>query len=113
MEKILETMRQLVIGSAEDESFDQELVIHINSILSGLHQLGVGLPLVITTEDSKWTDFLNERTDLEMIKSYMYLKLRLLFDPPSTSFVLESIQRQITEYEWRINDIAERGATSG
>lgn len=90
--------------------YDSDIIIHINSALMNLNQLGVG-PKGFTIEDSEavWTDFLGTRKDLEFVKSLIYLKVRLLFDPPQSGFLLDSIRQSITELEWRINVQAEGG----
>ena len=86
-------------------AFDTDIIVHINSALMTLTQLGVGSPLgfSITSSLATWQDFIGTATDLEAIKSFVYLKTRLAFDPPATSFVLEAIKAMISEYEWRIN----------
>jgi hypothetical protein len=83
--------------------------MHINSALMVLTQLGVG-PIegfAIENESSVWSDFLPATPRLEAVKSYIYLKVKLLFDPPSSSAVIESINKSITELEWRLNITAE------
>jgi len=105
MDSILSSIKQLLGIQVADKSFDQELVIHINSVLAVLNQLGVGPTdgFVIIDETQKWSDFISIRKDLELIKDYVYLKVRLLFDPPQNSFLVDSIKEQIQELEWRIN----------
>lgn len=82
--------------------------MHINSAFSVLTQLGVGPEAGFYIEDSEavWSDFVND-SRLEMIKTYVYLKVKLVFDPPSSSAVMEAINRQISELEWRINVTAD------
>jgi hypothetical protein len=96
-----------MLGIEEDyDAFDQELILHINSIFSTLNQLGVGDPegFSISGDHDTWESFIGEiRTDLQNVRSYVYLRLRLLFDPPSNSFLVSSLQRQVEEMEWRIN----------
>jgi hypothetical protein len=74
-----------------------------------LTQLGVGpdTGFLITDATQTWVDFLGDRKDLEAVKTFIYLKVRLLFDPPSSAFVLEAMERQIREIEWRLNIQAE------
>lgn len=100
---ILEDIKQLLGIGPTDTNFDTELTMHINSVITILTQLGVGPEegFIITTS-TKWADFIGERKDLEIIKSYIYLKVRLLFDPPQNSFLVTSIDKQCQEYEWRI-----------
>lgn len=105
MESILTSIKKL-LGIAEDYThFDDDIIIHINTVFMTLTQLGVGPTsgFSITSNSEMWTDFLGNTMDLEAVKTYTYLKVRLLFDPPSSSSVLESMNRMISEFEWRIN----------
>ena len=93
--------------------FDQDLILHINSVFMTLHQLGVGTSDVFSIfgPEETWSSFLeNARTtnDLNAVKTYIYLKVRVLFDPPSSSYVLSAFESQISELEWRLNVQAER-----
>lgn len=104
MESILTSIKKL-LGIAEDYThFDDDLVIHINSVFTVLTQLGVGPAegFVIDDEEDVWSDFVKEDEIFEAIKSYTYLQVKLLFDPPTSSAVLDSMTRKIAEYEWRI-----------
>lgn len=105
MDSILTSIKKL-LGITEDyEHFDQDVIMHINSALSALTQLGVGPEAGFFIEDSSaiWSDFVGNTSKLEFIKTYIYLKVRLVFDPPTSSAVIEAINRQISELEWRIN----------
>jgi len=104
MVSILNSIKQMLGVGVEDTNFDQELVIHINGALMILNQLGIGPPkgIVITGADETWTELIGDRTDLELIKSDVYLRVRLIFDPPQNSFLVSAIQKQIEEYDWRI-----------
>lgn len=104
MESILTSTKKL-LGIAEDYThFDTDLVIHINSVLSTLSQLGAGPSegFSITGSDETWEDFIGSDPKIQFIKSYVYLKVKLLFDPPLSSSVAEAANRQISELEWRI-----------
>ena len=93
-------------GSAGANPFETDLIIHINSALSTLTQLGVGSEkgFVVTGTSETWSDFIGEeRSDIEMIKSYVYMKVRLMFDPPQNSFLVDSLEKQCKEFEWRAN----------
>ena len=106
MESILTSIKKLLGVHTEDESFDTDIIIHINSVFSTLHQLGLGPTegFRIADEDATWDEFIQDRKTIESVKSYMYLKVRLLFDPSSlTSSVIAAYERQITEFEWRLN----------
>ena len=105
MESILTSIKKLLGITEEYEQFDQDIIIHINSVFSILTQLGVGPErgFSIKDEQSVWTDFINDDLRLTAVKSYVYLKVKLLFDPPLSSAVIESTNRMISELEWRIN----------
>jgi hypothetical protein len=111
MESILTSIKKL-LGITEDyEHFDTDIIIHINSIFSTLNQLGVGpkIPFKITGSLETWDMFMkdwktnDERADIDMVKTYVYLKVRLIFDPPSNVSVAEAFKEQAAEYEWRLN----------
>lgn len=105
MESILSSIKKLLGISDEYEIFDTDLVIHINSVFTILTQLGVGPSdgFSITGKEATWSDFLGEGLQLEAVKSYMYLKVKLLFDPPLSSAAIESMNRMVSELEWRLN----------
>lgn len=102
--EILLTIKKGLSVPDEYDYFNDELITHINSVFSTLTQLGVGPEegFTIETGEEKWSDYCDLGKNLEMIKSYMILKVRLMFDPPSNSFLVSAIEKQITEYEWRI-----------
>lgn len=105
-EPILLTIKRLLGGNIEGDYFDEELVVYINSVLSILTQLGVGPKdgFVISTDgDETWNDYIADRTDIEMVKTYIYTKVRLMFDPPSNSFLVDSLKKLCDEFEWRLN----------
>lgn len=109
MESILTSIKKLLGIAEEYEHFDPDLILHINSVFMVLNQLGVGPEgFMIQDKHSIWTDFIPvEDVRFEAVKSYVYLKVRLLFDPPLSSAVMESINRMISEFEWRLNVAAE------
>ena len=105
MVSILDSIKQMLGVRAEDDAFDKELIIHINGALMILNQLGVG-PVegyAITSKDNVWTEFIGARTDLELIKTAIFLRVSLSFDPPQNSFLVSSMEKQIEEFDWRIN----------
>lgn len=113
-ESILTSIKKL-LGIPEDyEQFDADIIMHINSALFVLTQLGVGPSggFSISDKTSVWTDFVPDMTKIESIKSYVYLKVRLMFDPPTSSAVIEAMNRQISEFEWRINVTVDPGNAS-
>lgn len=105
MDSILDSIKKLLGPSAEDTSFDDDITMHINSAFSLLSELGAG-PVdgfMITSNVDKWTDFLGPGKKLEMVKIYVYEKVRLIFDPPQSAAAIDSLTRDIAQYEWRIN----------
>lgn len=105
MDSILTSVKKM-LGIPEDyEQFDMDIIMHINSVLMILTQLGVGPEegFTISNKSDKWSDFIGEGKLLELVKSYVYLKVRLIFDPPQSSSIIEAMNRQISEFEWRIN----------
>lgn len=114
MESILLSIKKL-LGIAEDyKHFDVDIIMHINSVFPTLRQLGVGPTngFTISDELAIWTDFLGESNKLEDVKTYVYLKVKLIFDPPLSSVVTDSMNRMISELEWRINIDAETEQSS-
>lgn len=109
MDSILNSIKKMLGITEEYDTFDAILVMHINSVFMNLNQLGVGPNegFSIIDETDKWSDFISEDPRLESIKSYVYLKVKLLFDPPMNSAVIDSVNHQISELEWRINVTAE------
>lgn len=105
MESILTSIKKLLGITAEYTHFDTDLIVHINSVLMVLNQLGVGPEecFFIEDESSSWADFLGDNTNIELVKTYVYLKVKLLFDPPLSSAAVESTNRLISEFEWRLN----------
>lgn len=102
---ILDSVKKILGIPHEYEHFDPDIIMHINSVFMILSQLGVGPEggFSISDETSLWSDFLTDDLNLESIKTYMYMKVRLMFDPPLSSSVSESINRLVSELEWRIN----------
>lgn len=110
MDSILTSIKKFLGITAEYTQFDTDLIIHINSVFSILTQLGVGPSTGFSIHDeySVWTDFLPEDPRLEMVKTYIYLKVRLMFDPPDRSAVADAMKRQIDELEFRLNVAADQ-----
>ena len=104
MESILTSIKKMLGIAEEYTHFDADLIMHINSVLSILTQIGVGSSegFSIKDENDVWEDFITEDSKLELVKSYTYMKVKILFDPPLISSVIESMNRIISELEWRI-----------
>ena len=114
MESILTSVKKQ-LGIAEDyEHFDPDLIISINSVFSVLNQLGVGPEegYSISDANDNWSDFLPAGKKLELVKTYVYLKVRLIFDPPTSSAVMEAVKQNIAEQEWRILAVVDFPATT-
>lgn len=94
------------LGLASDYNvFDQEIIIFINTALSTLTQLGLGpdTGYLITDKEAKWSDFIGTERSYAAVQSYVYLRVRLLFDPPTVGYVLTSMEKQLEEMTWRVN----------
>lgn len=110
MDKSILTSIKKLLGIAEAcTDFDADIIMHINTVFLILNELGVGPDKIFCIEDSKdtWSKFLEDDTNLEAIKTYIYLKVKLIFDPPLSAAVKEAIQNSINELEWRLNVHAE------
>lgn len=112
MESILTSIKKLLGITEEYEHFDADIIMHINSVFLNLTQIGVGPQEGFFIEDDTvtWTDFIEDSVQLQAVKSYMYLKVKLLFDPPLSSAVIESSNKMIAEFEWRLRLAAEQAA---
>lgn len=109
-DSILNSIKGMLGIQGEDDGFDQEILININTVLSFLYQIGVGEPKHILGAEETWNDIFQDDSDLiDLIKSYTFLRVRVIFDPPSSSYVLNSYIEQIDELEWRIHIQAEGG----
>ena len=105
MESTLTSIKKLLGIEDEYTHFDPDIIIGINSALSILTQIGVGpsTGFSISDKTSTWSNFISDLSKLELVKSYIHLKVRLLFDPPASSAVIEVINKQLAEFEWRLN----------
>lgn len=117
MESILTSTKKLLGIAEEYTHFDADIVMHVNSVLAILTQLGVGPPGGFAIEDASatWEDFMGNDPRLSLVKSYVHQKVRLLFDPPLSSAVTEVLNRMTAELEWRITAAAgpEKDAEEG
>jgi len=103
-DSILDSTKKALGLDVEYDAFDPEIIMHINSIFFTLQQLGVGpsTGFMINDNAELWSEFIGA-DQINAVKSYMALKVRLIFDPPATSFVLEAMNKTATEFEWRLN----------
>lgn len=109
MESILTTIKLMVGVTADCNHFDTPIIVHINKALMRLCQLGIGptKPIRIYDDTSTWEELLLEAEDLEGAKEYIYLEVKKVFDPPTSSFVLESMKNESDKLEWCLNVQAE------
>ena len=109
-QSILKSTKKILNIGPDDVSFDLDIITHINSAFSVLHDLGVG-PLngfVIEDETAEWSAYLPNDTEEDLVKlgkvkAIVWLRSRLLFDPPTSGFLLDSTKAQLQEYEWRLS----------
>lgn len=115
MDSILTSIKKMLGITEEYKQFDPDIIMHINSVFMILNQLGVGPSegFRINDEYATWSDFISEDKNLDLIKSYMDMKVKLLFDPPQSSIVMEATNRMINEAEWRLNIAAESSGKEG
>lgn len=108
-ESILTSVKKMLGITEEYEHFDPDLIMHINSAFSILTQLGVGPSdgFCISDSSAVWSDFMEDDKKLMLVKTYMFLSVKLMFDPPLSSSVMECYKSQISEYAWRLNVTAE------
>ena len=103
MDSVLNSIKKLLGIQESYTIFDADLIMHINSTFAMLNQIGIGPKEGFMIEDSytTWDEYITQANE-SMVKSYIYLKVRLLFDPPSNNSLTESINRQLSELEWRL-----------
>lgn len=108
-DSILNTTKKLLNAPADYTAFDLDVMTFINSTFAVLSQMGVGPKTAFTIHDAttQWSEFIGDNPDLGMVRSYMYAKVRMMFDPPPNSFTQESVKEVIREYEYRLNVAAE------
>ena len=110
MDSILSTVKKLIGGIAKDDDhFDVDIITHINSVFLELSQIGIGPEegFSISDETSTWDEFIEPGAIQNAVRTYVYLKVKLIFDPPSSSFVIESINKTLDKLEWRLNSASE------
>lgn len=109
MESILQSIKQMLGIHESYTHFDSTIVMHINSVFTILNQMGIGPEegCFITDDSEEWQDYIT-KANMNMVKTYMYLKVRLLFDPPQNGALMDSINRNISELEWRLYLEADR-----
>ena len=119
-ESILLTIKEMLGPSGDYEAFDAEIIMHINTAIMALTQMGVGPEegFMIHDDSAIWSDFISESNELKLlqgVKSYIYFNVKLVFDPPASSSAVEAINRQLAQVEWRMFhevDCLQRGDTN-
>lgn len=114
-DSILNSIKKLLGPSTECSDFDQDIITYINGVFMDLQEIGVGPEegFYIRDETDKWNEFVQDDLLLNSIKPYIYLKVKLIFDPPTSSTVVTSFENMINRFEWRINHRAEKLINSG
>lgn len=109
MESILTTIKQM-LGIHEDNHFDPEIIIHINSALGDLTDVNVGPPegFIIYDDTAIWSDFTSGDLRLERVKTYIHAKVKLSFDPPQSSTMADALKRTADEALWRLSVVADK-----
>ena len=114
-DSILDGIKSMLGPSYDDDSFDTDITIHINSCFTTLRQLGIGPENGYRIKDSEnvWNEFVKDEEMLDSVKTYIYLKVKVVFDPPLNAALLESFTNQIKELEWRLNVSVESDPKGG
>jgi hypothetical protein len=105
MESILNTIKKMLGISIEDDNFDTDIIVHINSVIPSLSQMGIGPKngIIVTGQEQLWSQFIDSSViNLESVKTYIYLKVKLIFDPPQNSTTIKAFEDSIAEFEWRM-----------
>ena len=102
---ILTSVKKMLGITKEYDAFDADIIMHINSVFDILTQLGVGPKegFVIEDDGTEWSDFIDDINIIQSVKSYVFLKVKMIFDPPTNGITAESYKNQIAEFEWRLN----------
>src|SRR5699024_10648602 len=105
VDSILDDIKKMLGLSSDYTVFDKDIIIHINTAIMALQQMGVGVSYAYYVQNARdrWDDFLNGHEDLEAVKTYIYLRVRMAFDPPTSSAVIDAMSRTMSELEWRLN----------
>ena len=105
MESILDTIKQLLGIPIEDENFDPDIKVYINTVTPNLAQMGIGPKngFIVTSKTQLWSEYIDSTLiNLEGVKQYIYLKVKLIFDPPTNSSTIQAINDSLKELEWRM-----------
>lgn len=105
MDSILDSVKKMLGIEAEYTVFDTDIIMFINAVFNILMQMGIGpqTGFSISDNNSKWGDYIEDTSKLEMVKPYIYMKVRMMFDPPQGGPLIDAYNKQISELEWRLN----------
>lgn len=101
-DSILNSVKKMLGLDSGYDAFDMDIIMHINSVFFIMAQMGIGKQFKIEDASSSWSDYLEGREDLEAVKTYMYAKVRQMFDPPTVGAVKEALDNTVKELEWRL-----------
>ena len=101
-DSILISVKKMLGLDSGYDAFDMDIIMHINSVFFIMYQMGIGKQFKIEDEGSSWGDYLEGREDLEAVKTYMYAKVRQMFDPPTSGILSDALDRTVKELEWRL-----------
>lgn len=116
IDSILDTIKKLLGIDPDDDSFDLDIIVIINSITPILSQMGIGPSngYIVTSKEDKWSDYIKDNTiNLEGVKNYIFIKTKLIFDPPPNSTTIDSFNKILNELEWRMMLAVETDITKG
>lgn len=110
MDSILTSIKKLLGIDETYEHFDADLIMHINSVFMILYQMGVGpnAPFVIEDAASTWDEFSSDVETMSAVRTYMFMKVRQIFDPPQNGTLMDSLKQLISECEWRLNVLKDK-----
>ena len=110
-ESILTSIKKLLGPNEDDTSFDSDITMHINTVFADLNFMGIGpvVPLIITDKTVMWSSFLNGATNLESVKTYIFLRVKMVFDPPQSASVIEVYNQAIKKLEWELYELFNSG----
>ena len=101
-DSILLSVKKMLGVDSEFDAFDKDIIMDINSVFFIMAQMGIGKQFKIEDEGSTWSEYLEGREDLESVKTYMYAKVRQMFDPPTSGILSDALDRTVKELEWRL-----------
>lgn len=101
-DSILNSVKKMLGLDSGYDAFDMDIIMHINSVFFIMAQMGIGKQFKIEDAGSSWSEYLEGREDLDAVKSYVYVKVRQLFDPPTSGIMTDALDARVRELEWRL-----------